>query len=75
MDGSLLEPMGLAALFGAMIITLYEMGAALRPATCPECRHCQANAALAAREQERLNREFARRVGLDDEDDDNRRIG
>jgi hypothetical protein len=74
MDGSLLQPMGLAALVGAMIITLYEMGAALRPATCPECSHCRAIAEADAREQERLAREYSRRVGLSDKDDDDRTI-
>jgi hypothetical protein len=74
MDGSLLQPMGLAALVGAMIITLYEMGAALRPATCPECGHCRAIAEADAREQERLAREYSRRVGLSDKDDDDRTI-
>ena len=66
---------GLFALAVAMIITLYEMGAALRPTTCPECSHCRAVAEAEAREQERLSREYARRVGLPDEDDDDHRIG
>ena len=75
MDGSLLQPTVLAALAGAMIITLYEMGAALRPATCPECSHCRAIADADAREQERLAREYAKRVGLPDRDDeDDRRL-
>lgn len=75
MDGSLLQPLGLAALVGAMIITLYEMGAALHPTACPECGHCRAIAETDAREQERLAREYARRIGLPDEDDDDRTIG
>lgn len=75
MDGSLLQPVGLGALVIAMIMVLYEMGAALRPATCPECRHCRAIAEADAREQERLRREYSRRVGLSDEDDDDRSIG
>jgi hypothetical protein len=41
MDGSMLQILGLVALVGAMIITLYDMGAALRPATCTECPHCR----------------------------------
>ena len=61
------------ALVGAISLTLYEMGAALRPEACPECSHCRARAQEAAREQERLAREYARRVGLDDRDDDRRR--
>jgi hypothetical protein len=75
MDGSVLAPLGLAALVGAMIITLYDMGVSLRPAACPECSHCRALAEADAAEQERLAREYARRVGLSDEDDDDRRIG
>lgn len=70
----MLQPIGLAALFGAMVMTLYEMGASLRPAGCPECAHCRSIAEADAREQERLNREYARRAGLPDEDDDDRRI-
>ena len=73
MDGSLLQPIGLTALVLAMIITLYEMGAALRPATCPECSHCRALAEADAREQERLAREYAKRAGLPDRDDDDHR--
>lgn len=76
MDGSLLQPMGLAALVGAMIITLYEMGAALRPAACPECSHCRAVAEADAAEQDRLAREYARRTGISGtDDDDDRMIG
>jgi len=65
---------GLAALAAAMIMTLYEMGAALRPATCPECSHCRALAETKARERERLAREYAKRIGLPDNDDDDRLI-
>ena len=70
----MLQPMGLVALVVAMIVTLYEMGAALRPVTCPECRHCQERVAEEARLQDQLAREYARRNGLDD-DKDERRIG
>jgi hypothetical protein len=73
MDGSLLQPLGLAALVIAMIVTLYDMGASLRPAACPECRHCRELAEADARRQEALAREYAHRHGLDDDDD--RRIG
>jgi hypothetical protein len=75
MDGSMLQPMGLVALVVAMIVTLYEMGAALRPVTCPECRHCQERVADEARVQDQLAREYARRNGLDNDDKDDRRIG
>lgn len=75
MDGSILQ-VGLAAAFCAMILVVYELGASLRPVTCPECSHCQARRAADERAQELLRREFARRTGLDDDDDDHhRRIG
>jgi len=74
MDGSILQPAALVALLVAMIVTLYEMGASLRPARCHECPHCQAALAEEARTQERVASEYARRAGLDDEDDE-RRIG
>jgi hypothetical protein len=74
MDGSILQ-VGLAAIFCAMILVVYEMGAALRPVTCPECSHCQARRAADEREQQMLAREYAKRAGLDHDDDDDRRIG
>lgn len=73
MDGSLL-PVSLIALAVALVVTLYDMTASLRPATCAECSHCRARADDEARKQEALGREYARRLGIDDEDDD-RRIG
>lgn len=77
MDGFVFQPVAVIALAGAMILTLYEMGASLRPATCPECSHCRMRAEADAREQDRLRREYARRVGLPDrdDDDDHRPIG
>jgi len=75
MDASLLQPLGLGALMVAMILTLYDMGAALRPATCPECGHCQERVREDARRQDQLAREYARRNGLDIDEDDDRRIG
>jgi hypothetical protein len=74
MDGLMLQQVGLVALLGAMVITLYEMGASLRPASCPECHHCRGRAEADARNQERLAREYAKRAGLPDKDDDDRRI-
>jgi hypothetical protein len=73
MDQSLLPALGLPALAVAMIVTLYDMASARKPVACPECGHCRAVAETAAREQERLNQEYARRIGLD-EDDDERRL-
>jgi hypothetical protein len=75
MDGSMLQPLGLVALVVAMIVTLYEMGASLRPAVCAECPHCRQRAEEDAVRQERLSREYARRNGIDVDDDDERRIG
>jgi hypothetical protein len=74
MDGSMLPILGLVALVGAMIITLYDMRSSLRPATCAECPHCRSLAEADAREQERLAREYSASIGLPDEDDDDRRI-
>jgi hypothetical protein len=74
MDPTILQPFGLVAVVVAMLVTLYEMRSSLKPSTCPECSHCRAIAEEDARTQDRLAREYARRVGLD-EDDDDRRIG
>jgi hypothetical protein len=74
MDGSFLQPLGLIAIIVAMILTLYDMGVSLRPATCAECPHCRQRAYEDARRQEQLSREYARRNGLDADDDDDRRI-
>jgi hypothetical protein len=75
MDGSMLQVLGLVALVGAMIITLYDMRSALRPATCAECPHCRTVAEAKAREQERLAREYSASIGLPEDDDEDRRIG
>jgi hypothetical protein len=72
MDGLMLQQVGLVALLGAMVITLYEMGSSLRPASCPECDHCRGRAEADARDQERLASEYAKRAGLPDKDDDRR---
>jgi hypothetical protein len=74
MDGSILVPLSLVSLVVAMILTLYDMRSSLGPAACPECAHCRTRAEDEARTQERLSREYARKIGLRDEDDD-RRIG
>lgn len=72
MDASVLQPLVLIAVAIAIVVTLYEMGQSLRPPACPECGHCRALAEHEAETQERLAREYARRVGLDDEIDDRR---
>jgi hypothetical protein len=74
MDGSILVPLSLASLVVAMILTLYDMRSSLRPVRCPDCAHCRALVEDEARTQERLTREYARKIGLQDDDDD-RRIG
>jgi hypothetical protein len=74
MDGSLLQGAGMLAIAIAMVVTLFDMHQSLLPERCPECPHCRARAEENRREQERLAREYARRHGLDDPDDD-RRIG
>ena len=67
---ALILPLALIAVAIAIAVTLYEMGQSLRPAACPECGHCRAIAEHEARTQERLTREYARRVGLEDDEDD-----
>jgi hypothetical protein len=74
MDLSIM-PLGLIALVAAMAIVLYDMSRSLKPAACAECSHCRAVALAEAREQEQLNREYARRIGLRDDDEDDRKIG
>jgi hypothetical protein len=73
MDGSILQ-VGLVALVGAIVLTTYEMGSALRPVTCPECAHCRARLEADRLEQERLAREYARKMNLPDEDERSDRI-
>jgi hypothetical protein len=72
MDGSILQ-LGLVASIGAIILTMYEMGSALRPVTGPECSHCRARAEADRLEQERLARDYARRMNLPADEDDDRR--
>lgn len=73
MDGSILQ-LGLVASIGAIILTMYEMGSALRPVTCPECSHCRARAEADRLEQERLARDYARRMNFPADEDDDRRV-
>jgi hypothetical protein len=73
MEGFVLQ-VGLLAVIGAMILMVYEMGTALRPITCPECTHCRARNEADRLEQERLARDYARRMNLPDDDDRSDRI-
>jgi hypothetical protein len=75
MDVAMLQPLGLGAVIVAMVVTAYDMSASLRPTACPECRHCRQRAEEEARLQDHLAGEYARRHGLDIDEDDDRRIG
>ena len=75
MDGSTIQVVGLIALAVAMVMTLFEMRMALQPEACPECPHCQARLEAEQRLQEDLARQYARRHGLDHDDEDDRKIG
>jgi hypothetical protein len=70
-----MAPLALSALAIAMIVTAYEMRASLAPATCAECPHCKAIAAERERRERELETWYAKRNGLDVDDDDDRRIG
>jgi hypothetical protein len=75
MDGSTIQVVGLIALAVAMVMTLFEMRVSLQPDTCAECPHCQAREEAERRLQEDLAHQYARRHGLDRDDNDDRRIG
>jgi len=75
-----ITPLLLFAFVAAMAGTWVELRSSLEPATCAECPHCQAlldtrrrEREAEARRQAELRSAYARREGLDDEDD--RRIG
>ena len=74
MDSLILQPVTFIALAAAIIVTAYEMRSALEPVECPECPHCRAAANERAAHQQDLQDQYARRHGLDSDDDD-RRIG
>jgi hypothetical protein len=75
MDGFTMQVVGLIALAVAMVMTLYEMRMSLQPVTCPECPHCQARLEAERRLQEDLARQYERRHGLGQDDEDDRKIG
>ncbi len=73
-------PLILVALVAGMYSTWQELRSSLQPSTCAECPHCRDRLAeqhAAAREDARRQAElrtwYARRNGLDDADDDERR--
>jgi hypothetical protein len=75
MDTSIV-PLVLVALVAGMVGTWHELRASLEPAACTECPHCRdRKAAQLAAEQEHVRRQaelrswYARRNGLDDEDE------
>ena len=74
MDSLITHPITLVALAMGIIAAAYEMRTSLEPAHCPECSHCLAAARERAAAQHDLQDQYARRNGLDHEDDD-RRIG
>jgi len=73
MEGSTLQILGVIALVIAIVVTMYDLRLSLSPETCPECPHCQARAEAERLRQERLAREYSRRIGIDEDDD--RKIG
>jgi hypothetical protein len=75
MEGSTIQVVGLIALAVAMVMTLFEMRMSLQPDACAECPHCQARKEAERRLQEDLARQYARRHGLDRDDEDDRKIG
>jgi hypothetical protein len=74
MDSLFMQPFTLVALAAAIIVTAYEMRTALEPVRCPECPHCLAAAREREARQRDLQEQYARRNGLD-RDDDDRMIG
>ena len=74
MESLITHPITLVTLAMGLVVAAYEMRTALEPAQCSECPHCQEAARQRASEQRSLQDEYARRHGLDREDDD-RRIG
>jgi hypothetical protein len=75
MDIASLQPIVLLSLFVAMVLTAYEMRSSLKPVSCAECPHCQSLARERAQQDRELETSYARRNGLDGDEDDDRRIG
>ena len=75
MDPTIVQPLAIFAVLLAMAITAYEMHASLQPVSCPECAHCRAFAAERERRDAELATRYAKSHGIDERDDDDRRIG
>ena len=75
MDSLIVQPFALVALAVAIVVTAYEMRTAIEPVHCPECPHCLAAARKREAQQLDLQEQYARRHGLDRDDDDDRMIG
>ena len=75
MDEIALLPIALVALVVAFIVTAIEMRVSLVPDACPECPHCRERAAAEAAAQRELDQAYARSLGLDGDEEDDRRIG
>ena len=69
-----MQPFTLVALAVAIVVTAYEMRTALEPVHCPECPHCLAAAREREAQQQELADQYARRNGLNRNDDDDRTI-
>ncbi|HET7678034.1 MAG TPA: hypothetical protein VFK38_09295 [Candidatus Limnocylindrales bacterium] len=53
----------------ATALALYELQASRKPAFCEECGHCRQRRAEEERQQAALAEDYARRMGLRDEDE------
>lgn len=71
MDTGILQAALLAAIV-AIVVTVYELRASLAPAECSECPHCRNVAAERRRRDAELQDWYARKHGLDLDDDDDR---
>ena len=61
------------AFAGASALSLFEMKASLQAPVCAECPHCQRLELEKRRREEELRDAYARRYGLVDPEDDDRR--
>jgi hypothetical protein len=71
MDTGILQIALLAAIV-AIVVSVYELRASLSPAVCSECPHCRSAAAERQRRDQELQDWYARKHGLDLDDEDDR---